>query len=491
MTLTATHPDARDPITKLSRPDGSTGTHPDDHARLIEIAKNPMGYGAKGDGSADDSSVINTLLANEQYVYMPGRPFKIGSRLTIQAGQHLFGAGRNKTILRTFQGSDPAIYFSSSGGNYPVTLRDFSVGMDPAHALGVPTATGHGIHLSGPVDGASGVTIQRVRFDVAQGAAASSSWCIYNENFLETLVDDCNVVNSIGGGFAFIGNSNMSAVRNCVLSNGGFGTLGGILNQAEKLLVQGSVIEAWRGSYGLRCDSAGGTRGSSAELFGTWFEDNYGYELIVDRGCALDGFGINATSAAAGSYTGTAQVIAGGTTDTWLQLFGGFTTGKFALANAAGQPVHLGLYGHFTTATLDTTGIIDSENLLATRQGGRAANFPNEGSTSLTKGTRLARTKIALTDAATVATDASRGDFFTLSTSSNRTMGAPTNPQTGQSITYDITNGSGGAITTTWNAAFHLAGAWTDPAASKRRTITFYYDGTNWIETNRAAGDIS
>ena len=96
----------------------------------------------------------------------------------------------------------------------------------------------------------------------------------------------------------------------------------------------------------------------------------------------------------------------------------------------------------------------------------------------------------ALTDAATVTIPAHRGTNFTLSAGAGRTFAAPTAPASGMVITVDILNNTGGAITTTWNAVFKLAGAWTDPAATKRRTITFYYDGTNWVETTRVAADI-
>lgn len=103
---------------------------------------------------------------------------------------------------------------------------------------------------------------------------------------------------------------------------------------------------------------------------------------------------------------------------------------------------------------------------------------------------RIARQKFTLTDAATVAVDASLGDYFVLSTAANRTIGAPSSGIEGQEINFDILNSSGGAITTTWNGAFKLAGSWTDPATTKRRTIKFYYDGTNWVETSRAGADI-
>lgn len=96
----------------------------------------------------------------------------------------------------------------------------------------------------------------------------------------------------------------------------------------------------------------------------------------------------------------------------------------------------------------------------------------------------------ALTDAATVATDARTGWYFTLAATASRTIGLPTNPRNGQRITYDILNSSGGAMTTTWNGVFKLAGAWVDPANTKRRKITFTYDGTNWVEDSRTGIDI-
>lgn len=71
------------------------------------------------------------------------------------------------------------------------------------------------------------------------------------------------------------------------------------------------------------------------------------------------------------------------------------------------------------------------------------------------------------------------------------TMNAPANPSIGMDLTLDILNSSGGAMgAITWNAIYKMAGAFTNPASTKRRTIRFYYDGTSWIEVCRAAADI-
>jgi polygalacturonase len=99
----------------------------------------------------------------------------------------------------------------------------------------------------------------------------------------------------------------------------------------------------------------------------------------------------------------------------------------------------------------------------------------------------------ALTYGVTVNTSADTGPIFTLVVTNGTafTIAAPTNPTFGREITYDVKNSSGGAMgVITWNAPFLLAGAFVNPANTKRRTITFYYDGTSWVEKNRAAADI-
>jgi len=99
----------------------------------------------------------------------------------------------------------------------------------------------------------------------------------------------------------------------------------------------------------------------------------------------------------------------------------------------------------------------------------------------------------ALAYSGTIATDANLADVFGIvaTNGSAFTISNPTNAFSGRIITYDIKNSSGGALgAITWGAAFLLAGAFTNPANGKRRTITFYYDGTSWVETNRAAADI-
>lgn len=63
---------------------------------------------------------------------------------------------------------------------------------------------------------------------------------------------------------------------------------------------------------------------------------------------------------------------------------------------------------------------------------------------------------VALTDAATIATDASLGNIFTVTLGGNRTLGAPTNPVDGQKITYRIRQDATGSRTLAFNAVFNF-----------------------------------
>ena len=66
-----------------------------------------------------------------------------------------------------------------------------------------------------------------------------------------------------------------------------------------------------------------------------------------------------------------------------------------------------------------------------------------------------------LTDAATIAVNASLGDIFQVTLGGNRTIGVPTNPSTGQRITFVIDQDARGRRTLTW-AAPDFKTVWSD-----------------------------
>lgn len=91
----------------------------------------------------------------------------------------------------------------------------------------------------------------------------------------------------------------------------------------------------------------------------------------------------------------------------------------------------------------------------------------------------------ALTDAATVAVDASLSNVFTLTIGGNRTLGQPTNPKDGQGITIFITQDGTGSRTLAYHADWLFPGG-TEPtlstAAAAVDVFSAVYNGatTKW-----------
>jgi hypothetical protein len=92
----------------------------------------------------------------------------------------------------------------------------------------------------------------------------------------------------------------------------------------------------------------------------------------------------------------------------------------------------------------------------------------------------LAPAVVALTDAATIAVDASKGNDFRVTLGASRTMGNPANPADGQQIIFQITQGGGGSAAITWGTAYEFASALPQPtlstAAGQTDLLGFIYD---------------
>jgi hypothetical protein len=68
--------------------------------------------------------------------------------------------------------------------------------------------------------------------------------------------------------------------------------------------------------------------------------------------------------------------------------------------------------------------------------------------------TALKTAVVALVDGANIATDASKGNTFTVTLGGNRNLSAPTNPVDGQKITYRITQDATGGRTLSFDPVF-------------------------------------
>lgn len=113
-----------------------------------------------------------------------------------------------------------------------------------------------------------------------------------------------------------------------------------------------------------------------------------------------------------------------------------------------------------------------------------------------TMGAGLSPKVVALTDAATIAVNASQGNDFRVTLGGSRTMGAPSNPADGQSITFELVQDGTGTRTVGWasGAGGYSFGSGSAPAlstaAGARDLVAFRYSAGKgeWLALGSALG---
>lgn len=94
---------------------------------------------------------------------------------------------------------------------------------------------------------------------------------------------------------------------------------------------------------------------------------------------------------------------------------------------------------------------------------------------------------VNLTDAETIAVDASSGNDFRVTVAGNRTMGNPANPTNGQQVIFQVTQGSAGSFTLSWGSSYEFSDDLPQPslssAAGQTDLFDFIYNATKgtWL----------
>jgi hypothetical protein len=240
---------------------------------------------------------------------------------------------------------------------------------------------------------------------------------------------------------------------NTCAENGAPGTDAAGIQVAAAVLSWGGATLAFNRCYGL----VTGVAATARQPFGIWLNAVTGLTLSKNYLYFNDCSDTPDTTSSFGAAVNTAVHLSGGTVNGQLLVGTLYRNTSRGVNRAA-------------TAGVDLTS---NDAIVAIDESGLLSIF---GPT-----TRFAHNNVAtLTDAATIAVDASLSNIFTVTLGGNRTMGLPTNSEKGQRITFIIVQDGVGGRTLGWNAVFKVSWSNTGNTAGKRSMISFVYDGTNW-----------
>jgi hypothetical protein len=385
-----------------------------------------MEYGAKGDGSTNDTAAIQAALdfaftnPTRIPVYLPAGTFMF-SNLKINATVILQGASMSVTKLKRITGSTGT-------------------------ALREKTAA------EGNASGASGIWLRDFHID---GNA--------------TAGDGFNIGNQVAGAQLNF----LASMENLWAANFPSGTGMIITTNAMK----NSYLWSNTNSKGFVI-SGGGSMWD-----GIWAENNTNTDIEI--GSIGDTFSHVQTETAASAkpivVTGNANRLLG----VYAALGG---TGIVRVVELQGTLNHVLDLLITTNSNTFTHGVYQTTAAVGT--GSSLTQIPEWYDRKLVQKFGVGQTAATYSASITLNMTTSDIHYINATNTSAFTINAPSNAQSGMRLIVWIQNGSGGTLgTVTWDAVFKLAGAFTNPANGKGRMVEFITNGTTWFEVSRTAAD--
>jgi hypothetical protein len=461
-------------------------------------------YGATGNGTTDDTAAIQAALSRGAgTVICPPGDYKYTSTLTISNAVRFVGMGAYPGGSTTgpdarYRGCALDHAFSGTGINIPGVSGNVvsSIGasienilMRQVNGTGA-AASGIGINVVATSDSykASWVHILNVNFETSAGSKDDWTWNV-------VLDGDATTSTSAGGsrdhrlqggrwwaGAQSTGSLKIRAAANVHISD--------IFPQGINCNIDISGADTDHASYNT---SLAGVQ-SSCRLVLDWSVGTTcagcQFDVLTTTANTNGTFYTGSLSASGGlSLVGTnanSTVLATGANGHYLNANG---VQGFHLSSATNSSATLGLGWDQTDRWQWILAGSDGSFVLNGPGGTNFESINNNGGRTWKKAE--ARSIIALTDGATVAVDATLGSRFYLNAGGSRTISNLSSSISGQEVEITVRNGTAGAITTTWDTKYKLAGAaWTDPAPGYTRSVRFYvHDSNTFRELSRTAAD--
>ena len=490
-----------------------TTTVEDKLAQTVSV----MDFGAVGDGATDDTTAIQNAIAALSAggsVYFPRGTYLVSSQIVVPVKVLLYGEGIGIDVgIGSLNRGASCILRGFTGANATVALNGDSCGIDEIDVDGNAQGTGDQVQvwgsrvrigkLSTRNSGGDGVRIGKTN----AGAKNTNSNFWYIE-YLVTCgnaanglrIDDTNTdttttyplgISDANAGYAAIIDARSNGADGVQLGNCNDNVFANIGSQDNAGI--GIHFKTDGTNSGPRCNT----------VLGNDSEANVGNDIQIDaatlpvsgpglynriwgnRSVALDprivdnstGSSIYAWNAAVGQYAFNNRVAIRTPSDTAtavLDFYQGSSENNVAGQRAFTEPVGSGGRWELWTRRNGNTPAmalaVNSNGILIPQRAFNSQAFN-----------------------VTTPIDCSAGITFLIQVTSATAFAIsnPTNVEAaGQLLTICLKNTSGGAMgTVTWGSGYKMA-LWTNPANGFSRSISFFYDGTNWIEMSRTTADI-
>lgn len=493
----------------------------------IDVRENRFAGGAKGDGVTDDTLAIQQAInvasaAGGGIVFCPAGTYLITSTLVMKsrvrlcgvASWNTLGSSSHATVIKVANGANvDAVSFPTTTAN--ARLEDVLLDCNKANQ-----SAGGGVNFAG-TNTQAGNRLRGVYVLNAKGVGISIASGASEVKLKDVLVlfsgDDGIQVNAQDCPLDFV-LSGWNAGRGIYVQSGGndtqlhsvdvfWNTLEGLLieadnvrlsdlqsnsNTREGLVVNNANHLTATGYHGLTNSQAGS---------GSYPEVRISHST---SGCiGLNFVGGDIQASLANYHVFTNETAPNPHTFLGVSFAGSVTVGNFNKTNyfrafgcrgigdcsTASDPALIPLnISAAASQTADLIQVIDSDNVTV------RMNLTKDG--VLKTAGAMMSAKVADTYSASITPNAARANWHTITATNGTafTINAPTAPPAStqtESLTIEILNSSGGALgTITWNAVFVLVGgAFTNPANTKKRFITFWWNGSSWIEAYRASAD--
>jgi hypothetical protein len=282
-----TYPAPTDPVSALTRADGTTEAHSSDHGRVIEVWENVKSYGALGDGATDDTTAIQAALTAagagssvRKRVYFPKGVYFLaeGSTLTVPTLVTISGSGKHQTNI-------------STKNAYAWTLSADDVRIEHmSTTLRSGSTTGGAIKV---VD-ASGVYVYRVQ---GQGLSGVTEPVFHINGGIGVFLDLIQASASATGVKFDTGTSfnNYNFLRGATITSC---TKGVHIAGGTSQWIEGCDIESCT-SYAIHIDTTNGT-----VIRDSWLEQNGDHNILIanSNSCHITGNAFHAQSGATGNH---------------------------------------------------------------------------------------------------------------------------------------------------------------------------------------------